>query len=484
MNNKHAHASIIIKIMSLGLDVTAFFLALLLTPQILSYFDASINIARPEALRLQAITFALAVCFIAFFTVTRQYTKRKPLWGQILSVVKLSFIMLAIDLIVRTAAIYGQPSPYPLVFWPVALSFLIGFRFALNIIKMKIPGWKIPAVLIGDANTVTHILYAIASDLGMGYDPQGILMRGDVDRRFDKEEAPKMFRDIKLRNGRENYADFIRENLDHHFIISMETFRGQDRDDLLELLNNEDVRFSLVPMISQMSLYQADPLYFFGHDVMFIETKRYKLSLLSRFTKRTMDIVGASLGLLILGIPLLIIAALLKKESPNEPIFYTGRRVGMKCEKFNCWKFRSMASNSDHLLETYLAENPEAKEYWDRFLKLPDDPRVPTKITKFIRKTSIDELPQLWNVLKGDMSIVGPRPILEKEIELYGEPIKYYKSLRPGITGLWQVSGRSETSFARRVVWDRWYVRNWSLWGDIVIIIKTVLVVCNRKGAT
>jgi len=217
---------------------------------------------------------------------------------------------------------------------------------------------------------------------------------------------------------------------------------------------------------------------------MFIETKRYKLSFFSRFLKRTMDIIGASAGLLILGIPMLIIAALLKKECPNEPVLYGGYRVGMGRSTFRCWKFRTMESNSDHLLDTYLADNPEAKAYWDRFLKLPEDPRVRTKTTRFIRKKSIDELPQLWNVLKGEMSIVGPRPILPDEIEIYGEPIKYYESMHPGITGLWQVSGRSETSFNRRIVWDRWYVRNWSLWGDIVIIIKTILIVLNSKGAT
>jgi lipopolysaccharide/colanic/teichoic acid biosynthesis glycosyltransferase len=239
----------------------------------------------------------------------------------------------------------------------------------------------------------------------------------------------------------------------------------------------------LVPMISQMSLYQADPLYFFGNDVMFIETKRYKLSFMQRALKRAFDIVAASLGILVLLIPLLVIARRLKKESPEEPILYSGERVGKGQKTFRCWKFRTMESNSDHVLEKYLSENPEEKAYWDRYLKLPDDPRVTTSTTKFIRKTSIDELPQLWNVLVGDMSIVGPRPILPKEIELYGSPIKDYASVKPGITGLWQVSGRSETSFNRRIVWDRWYIRNWSYWGDLVIIIKTVLVVLNGRGA-
>ena len=484
IKNEQTCPIVAIKILSLVLDIAAFIFAHIVTPMLITIIINEQQLGFWDDYRSETITYALGVSVIAIFFLTGQYTKRKPLWSQILSILKISFAMFAIDVLARTTANYGNPTLFPFVFWPFAFFFLTLFRFALNIVKTKSKSWKIPTVIIGDVNIVTHILYAFATDLGMGYDPKCILMRGDEDKRFDKDEAPPMFRDIKLQNGREKYADFIKENLDHHFIISMETFRGEDRDALLRLLNNEDVQFSLVPMISQMSLYQTDPLYFFGHDVMFIETKQYKLTLIERFIKRSIDIIGAIIGLFLLSVPMLFIALRLKTESPDEKVLYAGVRAGKDLKPFKCWKFRTMKSNSDHLLEAYLAENPDEKAYWDRYLKLKEDPRVVTKTTKFIRKTSIDELPQLWNVLKGEMAIVGPRPILPNEIDLYGEPIKYYKSMRPGITGLWQVSGRSETSFKRRIMWDRWYVRNWSLWGDIVIIIKTVLVVLYGKGAT
>ncbi|MFK7839554.1 MAG: exopolysaccharide biosynthesis polyprenyl glycosylphosphotransferase [Bdellovibrionales bacterium] len=475
---------ILLKTLSLALDFLAFFISIYITAFLLPYLGLDTNYNLGDTFRTHTITFALAISMIGLLLTTGEYRKRKPIWEKILRVVKLCFIMLAIDIITRSAANYGQPSLYPLVYWPVSLSLLVVFCFVLNSIKNHVPGWQIPAVIIGDVNIVTHILHAIATDRGMGYAPHRVLMRGDVDKRFDKDEAPLLYRDIQLQDGRENYADFIKDNLDNHFIISMDTFRGDERDDLLRLLNEQNARFSLVPMISQMSLYQKDPLYFFGHDVMFIETKRYKLTIWEKAIKRGVDILGASVGLLILGLPMALIAWKLRQESPDEDVLYCGDRVGQHLKTFKCLKFRTMESNSQYLLDAHLAANPEDKAYWDRFLKLPNDPRVRTKMTKFIRQKSLDELPQLWNVLKGEMSLVGPRPILTSEIGLYGDPIKYYETMRPGLTGLWQVSGRSETSFMRRVVWDRWYVRNWSFWGDIVIIIKTIFVVLCGKGAT
>jgi undecaprenyl-phosphate galactose phosphotransferase len=180
---------------------------------------------------------------------------------------------------------------------------------------------------------------------------------------------------------------------------------------------------------------------------------------------------------------MLITAYFLKHEGMRGSVFYCGERVGRGGHLFRCWKFRTMDPGSEYLLYDYLEENPDAKKYWERYFKLPDDPRVRTRTARIIRKLSIDELPQLWNVIKGDMSLVGPRPILSEEIEAYGDRISEYYMVRPGVTGLWQASGRSNTSFQRRVLWDTWYVRNWSLWGDIVIIFKTLKSVIRGSGA-
>jgi lipopolysaccharide/colanic/teichoic acid biosynthesis glycosyltransferase len=197
-----------------------------------------------------------------------------------------------------------------------------------------------------------------------------------------------------------------------------------------------------------------------------------------------LDIVGSFTALVLLALPMVVIAVMLKRENPRANVFYGGMRVGLGGRLFQCWKFRSMEPGKDHLLQEYLEQNPQIRPYWDKYRKLPNDPRVQTRTTKLIRKTSLDELPQLWNVLKGEMSLVGPRPILPDEQEAYGPPLSNYCMVKPGITGLWQVSGRNESSFKQRVRWDIWYVRNWSLWGDIVIILKTIKVVLARSGAS
>lgn len=200
--------------------------------------------------------------------------------------------------------------------------------------------------------------------------------------------------------------------------------------------------------------------------------------------KRGMDVAIAGLALFFLAPVFAVVAIMLKLEGQGGTVFYGGKRIGFQGQNFSCWKFRSMEPNSDHLLHARLELDPVAKENWEKYRKLANDPRVTTRTARFIRKASIDELPQLWNVLIGDMSLVGPRPILGDERSFFSDgAFREYISVRPGLTGLWQVSGRNETTFARRVSLDRRYVRNWSLWGDIVILIKTPLVLLTGKGA-
>jgi len=149
---------------------------------------------------------------------------------------------------------------------------------------------------------------------------------------------------------------------------------------------------------------------------------------------------------------------------------------------FPCYKFRSMVLNSQEVLQQLLDSDPEARAEWERDFKLKNDPRI-TPVGRFIRKTSLDELPQLFNVLRGQMSLVGPRPIISEELIRYDENVDYYLMAKPGMTGLWQVSGRNDVDYDTRVYFDSWYVKNWSLWNDIAILFKTVKVVLHRDGA-
>lgn len=197
-------------------------------------------------------------------------------------------------------------------------------------------------------------------------------------------------------------------------------------------------------------------------------------------TKRAADILGALLLIIVLA-PVLAILAVAVAGSRG-PILYSQKRVGRNGTEFRCYKFRSMVCDAEAVLRELLAKDPQARAEWAQDYKLKNDPRI-TRVGAFLRKTSLDELPQLFNVLKGDMSLVGPRPVVRDEIGRYGKAAALYLSVRPGMTGLWQVSGRNDIRYRRRVAMDTYYVRSWSLWLDIAILLMTVRVVLMRRGA-
>ena len=199
------------------------------------------------------------------------------------------------------------------------------------------------------------------------------------------------------------------------------------------------------------------------------------------FLKRLLDI-SIILFFSPIWLPVMIILAFLTKITSRGPIFYGHKRVGKNGKVLKCWKFRSMFSNSQEMLEQILATDPVRREEWEKDRKFIDDPRV-TKFGKFLRKTSLDELPQLFNVLTGEMSLIGPRPVTEPELVKYGKYKDYVLSVSPGLSGMWQVSGRSDTGYEERISFDSYYIQNWSIWLDIWILIKTVWVVVKGKGA-
>jgi Undecaprenyl-phosphate galactose phosphotransferase WbaP len=202
---------------------------------------------------------------------------------------------------------------------------------------------------------------------------------------------------------------------------------------------------------------------------------------INRIVKRFIDLVCVTLGGLLISPILLLISLAVVLDSPG-PIFFGHKRVGRDGNFFKAWKFRTMIPNAQQKLDEYLKEHPELEAEWRETQKLQNDPRI-TRIGKFLRKYSLDELPQLWNVFIGEMSLVGPRPIVEAEAEKYGKDFTLYMMVRPGITGYWQTSGRSDTDYDERVALDSFYVRNWSVWLDIIILVKTPAVVLGGEGA-
>jgi len=200
-----------------------------------------------------------------------------------------------------------------------------------------------------------------------------------------------------------------------------------------------------------------------------------------RVVKRAMDIILVILSIPVLVPALFLVGLVVKLTSPG-PAFFSHRRICRDGAFFSMWKFRTMCVNSSDVLEQYLSKNPRARAEWAKSHKLRCDPRI-TSVGLFLRRFSLDELPQVWNVLKGEMSLVGPRPIVAAEVEKYANSFEYYCRVKPGVTGLWQVSGRNELSYDQRVALDRRYVARWSLHFDLKILLCTFKSVVNRDGA-
>ena len=212
-----------------------------------------------------------------------------------------------------------------------------------------------------------------------------------------------------------------------------------------------------------------------------LEIGQNLLSAWQRAFKRLID-----LALVVISLPFTVLlfsaVAILIKLDSRGPVFYHHMRLGQKNRYFKMWKFRTMHTDADEKLKSYLEANPALRAEWDASHKLKNDPRI-TRVGKFLRKFSLDEFPQLINVLKGEMSLVGPRPIVHDEVQFYGKLYPIYCEVMPGMTGLWQISGRSDTSYVTRVHLDEYYVRNWSIWLDYFIITRTGLVVLLGKGS-
>jgi Undecaprenyl-phosphate galactose phosphotransferase WbaP len=264
-------------------------------------------------------------------------------------------------------------------------------------------------------------------------------------------------------------------------VVALEHGQNAAREKWLRRLARWKVEdISVIPAMRGVPLYGTDISYFFSHEVAMLKLSNNLRYWPARLLKRVFDLLAA-LALLALGWPLLLYLSWRIRQDGG-PAIFAHKRVGQSGKVFACYKFRSMRVDAEEQLRELLASDPALRVEWEKEFKLKDDPRI-SEIGHFLRRTSLDELPQLFNVIKGEMSLVGPRPVVRKELERYGDDVDYFLMVRPGMTGLWQVSGRNDVNYDTRVYLDTWYVKNWSLWYDIAILFKTIRVVLKRDGA-
>jgi len=265
-------------------------------------------------------------------------------------------------------------------------------------------------------------------------------------------------------------------------VITSEIAMNPETDSLVEKLMAAGVKVAVVPPLRGLPLLGLTSNYFFGRELLLLHIRNNMSRLPTRVFKRLLDL-GGSITLLIVLAPALIGIAVFIKIFEGGDVLFVQPRVGRNGREFFCYKFRSMKPDAEDVLQKWKEQNSEwYRLYVASNYKLADDPRV-TQVGRIMRRTSLDELPQLFNVLIGDMSLVGPRPLLTREVAHYGATIELYQQIRPGITGLWQITGRSHTSFDDRVTSDEWYIKNWSFWYDLIILIKTAGVLLMRRGA-
>ena len=290
------------------------------------------------------------------------------------------------------------------------------------------------------------------------------------------------YRDIDSKLIRGPLSRCLEITLKHKISYGIICMPSLSRDEILRLIDLYGSCFShilVIPNLIGMTSLGICAREIGG--IVGLEVTRQLLRPSARLIKRGLDLALALLLAPFVAAVIVFAALAIKIDDPG-PVFYGNERLGLGGRKFKVWKLRSMKLGGDEVLHQYLSDNPTEAIEWRLNQKLKRDPRI-TRAGAFLRKTSIDELPQLWNVLFGQMSLVGPRPLLENQMSLYGPSLALYKQIRPGITGLWQVSGRSELAFHERVRLDKYFIQNWSVWLDLYILARTLVVVLTGKGA-
>ncbi|EPJ0476098.1 undecaprenyl-phosphate galactose phosphotransferase WbaP, partial [Klebsiella variicola] len=421
-----------------------------------------------------ALHWILAICCVAWYSMRlRHYFYRKTFWFELKEILRTLVIFAIIEIAVMAFATWSFSRSLWILTW-IFIMMLVPLARMLTKRTLDFFGlWRRDTWIIGSGPNAQEAYRAISSERNLGLVIVGFIS-GDED--FDDDTYIDNLPVLKR-------SPSWLTNIDKktQFIVAVESHQSDLRNKWLRTFMINGYRYvSVIPTLRGMPLDSTDMSFIFSHEVMIFRVQQNLAKWSSRILKRAFDIFGSLAIIIVLSPLLLYISRKVKKD--GGPAIYGHERIGKGGVPFKCLKFRSMVINSKEVLTALLESDPESKKEWDETFKLKNDPRI-TKIGGVLRRTSLDELPQLFNVLKGEMSLVGPRPIITAELERYNEEVEYYLLSKPGMTGLWQVSGRSDVDYETRVYLDAWYVKNWSMWNDIAILFKTISVVLRKDGA-
>lgn len=459
------------------IDLLAFFAllvaAFLIRLHLLPYFIPHL----PPGLSLYTLKQLLWFPFLAVFTFVFNglYTRRCPWMQEAELLVKgttFSFVITLVMLfLIKESAEISRL--LILITWFNSLWLLPMVRFSWKKILKAAGVWQRDVLVLGSGKMVQKISSAIESEPGLGYKIVGVIC-SDNDRGSIRGEVP-------ILGNPGDFDEILKKTGVRDVIIAEPDIHGSGLVKILAKLQQKVENVLFVPDIFGLPVLGVDTGYFFEQKTLVINFRNNLNNLFNKIIKRIFDII-AGLVIIIFSLPLLMILSIAIIINSPGPVFYIQERVGRRGNRFGCYKFRTMVPNAGAVLEEMLREKEHLASEWQKDFKLKNDPRI-TRVGSFLRKYSLDELPQLFNVLKGDMSLVGPRPVVTEEICRYGDFVEFYYSVRPGLSGLWQVSGRNDLDYETRVMLDTWYVRNWSLWLDIYILARTFRVVLKGSGA-
>jgi len=363
------------------------------------------------------------------------------------------------------------------IIWLALIFALPTARQLMRLFLGRMGAWHLPTAIIGTSPMAQEVVPVLGQQLALGLKVQWV-----VPETAEKHLSSAFAGLVPVVAPPDQLVPALIAAGCRQVILVPDDRTNSNQNDLIDQLVGADIAVAIVPSLRRLPLYGLSTNYFFGKDLLLLQVRNNLARLPQRIFKRSLDLIGASL-LTLLMIPVFSVFAYLIWKEDRGPVFFRQTRVGRGGRDFSCWKFRTMVVDVEDQMARWQTENPVLlARYCESNFKLQADPRV-TRIGAWMRRNSLDELPQLFNVLLGDMSLVGPRPLLRRELPNYGAVISLYERVRPGITGLWQISGRSHTTFAERISYDEWYIKNWTVWYDLVILLQTVWVLLRGQGA-
>ena len=405
------------------------------------------------------------------------YSKRFSFWDEVNALWKAAFFstvgIFAIVSLEKLSDIVSRTSI--ILMGALSLVMLPLLRIGAKRLLFRFGRFRRRVLILGAGKTGRLILSALRKEPNYGYKVVGFLDD-------DETKAGTRVDGLKVRRGIDRAASYLKSGRVSDVIIAMPTASKERVQHLINSLQHKAERILYVPDLHGIAVLGTSLQHFFHEQAFALELKNNLARPINIFIKRCFDLLVGLLLLPFVFLSILIIGILIKLDSFG-PVIFSQDRVGRRCRLFRCLKFRTMYTDAEERLTAILGSDPDARKEWEKYYKLKEDPRV-TRVGKFLRAASLDELPQLFHVLSGKMSLVGPRPVTQKEInDYYKDATELCFSVPPGITGLWQVTGRSGTNYPHRIALDSWYVRNWNVWLDIVILFKTAAVVLKREGA-